>query len=70
MNYFVQFACKSIINPRTDQATYSCPHCHHQENADYQASYQIGRHFMVGMNLKSQGIDKNLGEEIAQYLIS
>jgi|GEM_PF-5128737 hypothetical protein len=45
---FTKFALKNLITPRPDQKTYFCPCCGHYENADYQASYNIGLHFLVG----------------------
>jgi hypothetical protein len=45
---FTKFALKQLVGPRPDQKTFICPCCGHKENADYQASYNIGLHFLIG----------------------
>jgi Putative transposase DNA-binding domain len=34
---------KTLLYTRLDQETFSCPNCGYKENADYQASYNIGK---------------------------
>ena len=43
LNSFHDIMKKSLLYTRLDQETFHCPSCNHQENADYQASYNIGK---------------------------
>jgi hypothetical protein len=42
----LKFINKYILNPRLTQDSYNCPSCGHNDNADYQASYNIGKKFL------------------------
>ncbi len=46
LKLFHKFALKTFLNPRNNQEKFECPNCGHSENADYQASWNIGVKFL------------------------
>lgn len=74
---FLKFAISNLFKPRQSQADYICPFCGNSQNADYQASYNIGLHFLIGNkiveerkteNQKSTDLKKDLVVEIRSRL--
>jgi len=67
------FIIKHVLASRPQQETFICPNCglgkSSEINADYHASYNIGLHFIAGMKLMEDRVDKKgLGEEILATL--
>ncbi len=69
---FLKFAMNSLFRPRQSQSDYDCPICRNQQNADYQASYNIGLHFMIGLKIvqerQASGLKSDLRKGIVEEI--